>query len=218
MLWPHDQELGVHSLTLICLGAYYQKYTHAEIKNLQKEMAEAVEKHQKDLMEQVQKHQRELADALAARQQEHAHRERLEKQLASQQQELAHCEKHKKDNVNSAQPQHHQREVHPNTLLSNTLMLLKNNLYHKGASQGYNYSGCVVNQGFRCDCQVKHVYSRYMEMCFQWFEYSFHLLIVISGMRHIQVAVGILILNLCRGLLEHFAEMSALCRGKFKWN
>jgi hypothetical protein len=125
MLWPHDQELGVYSLTLICLGAYYQKYTHAEIKNLQKEMAEAVEKHQKDLMEQVQKHQRELADALAARQQEHAHRERLEKQLACQQQELAHCEKHKKDNVNSAQPQHHQREVHPNTLLSNTLMLLK---------------------------------------------------------------------------------------------
>ncbi|KAH8938760.1 hypothetical protein BDL97_16G101500 [Sphagnum fallax] len=88
-----------------------EKYTHAEIKNLQKEMAEAVEKHQKDLMEQVQKHQRELADALAARQQEHAHRERLEKQLASQQQELAHCEKHKKDNVNSAQPQHHQREL-----------------------------------------------------------------------------------------------------------
>ncbi|CAK9218447.1 unnamed protein product [Sphagnum troendelagicum] len=78
---------------------------------LEKEMAEAVEKHQKDLMEQVQKHQRELADALAARQQEHAHRERLEKQLASQQQELAHCEKHKKDNVNSAQPQHHQREL-----------------------------------------------------------------------------------------------------------
>ncbi|CAM6015468.1 unnamed protein product [Sphagnum balticum] len=78
---------------------------------LEKEMAEAVEKHQKDLMEQVQKHQRELADALAARQQEHAHRERLEKQLASQQQELAHCEKHKKDIVNSAQPQHHQREL-----------------------------------------------------------------------------------------------------------
>ncbi|CAM6052281.1 unnamed protein product [Sphagnum compactum] len=78
---------------------------------LEKEMAEAVEKHQKDLMEQVQKHQRELADALAVRQQEHAHRERLEKQLDSQQQELAHCEKHKKDIVNSAQPQHHQREL-----------------------------------------------------------------------------------------------------------
>jgi hypothetical protein len=190
------------------LGAYYQKYTHAEIKNLQKEMAEAVEKHQKDLMEQVQKHQRELADALAARQQEHAHRERLEKQLASQQQELAHGEKHKKDIVSSAQPVD-ATHVH---------VVLNYNLYHKGVSQGYNYSGCVVNQGFRCDCLVKHVYSRYMEMCFQWFEYSFHLLIVISGMCHVQVAVGILILNLCRDPLEHFAEMSALCRSKFKWN